>query len=289
MQKFDAFLAENKGPIFFLILLIAVVGLIAGVKYYNYTKEQPDFCSSCHLMDEAVKSWQRSSHKLFTCQTCHTMNIIEQNKLLIAFVVNPKGKVAQKHGKAAPWSKCKECHMDAVGQGAITLSKSYGHAKHVFMNGIECGRCHIGELHGFRVTRDQCMECHPEKLVHGMGTQGLDCLNCHSYAESAPRMVTVERCLRCHDPLPQGAPMSSVSCFECHNPHSKIEMESVDCLGKCHRNESKVGQHGLHMSANVKLGCMDCHKPHTWTIGKKEAPGLCDRCHRLKDPASFIY
>jgi hypothetical protein len=65
-------------------------------------------------------------------------------------------------------------------------------------------------------------------------------------------------------------------------------MESMDCLGACHDNEARVGQHGIHLE-KTSLGCTDCHRPHTWVVGKNEAKGLCDRCHPLKNPLTFIY
>jgi len=288
MKGFEQFLRENKGPLSFLIILIAVIGAAAGFKYYKYTQENPQFCSSCHLMQEAFKSWQISSHKQLPCQICHKMNIFEQNKLLVAFVVNPKGKISQKHGKISPWTVCKDCHMYDISQGSITLKNSYGHARHVFMQGIGCDKCHVGDLHAFSVTRNACQECHKDKLIHGMGMEGLNCINCHSFAESTPKMISRERCLRCHKDNPKSAPMSELNCFDCHKPHGKIKMESDDCLGRCHGNESKVGQHGIHLN-KAKLTCFDCHKAHTWVVGKKEALGLCDRCHKIKDPVSFIY
>ena len=277
-----------KAPIMILVVLVAVIGAVVGYKYYRYTQEQPAFCASCHLMQEAEKSWQRSSHKRYVCQVCHKMGILEQNKLLIAFVANPKGNIKQKHGKINPWLVCKDCHMYDVAQGSITLRNSYGHARHVFMQEITCERCHKGDMHEFTVTKAECMSCHKDKLIHGMGMTGLACLNCHSYSESAPKMIGTKRCLRCHKDVPERSPMSGLKCFECHKPHGKIKMETKDCLGSCHGNESSVGQHGLHMT-KVKMECVDCHYPHVWTIGKKQARGLCDRCHKLKDPASFIY
>jgi cytochrome c nitrite reductase small subunit len=281
-------MGSYKGPIMILVVLIAVLGAVVGYKYFKYTEEQPEFCSSCHLMQEAVKSWQRSKHRNFVCQVCHKMGILEQNKLLVAFVVNPKGKIKQNHGKINPWSVCKDCHMQAAAQGSITLRNSYGHAKHVFMQQLSCEKCHKGDMHEFKVTKAECIACHKDKLIHGMGMSGLACLNCHNYAESAPKMIATKKCLQCHEDVPKGSPMSGLKCFECHKPHGKLKMETQDCLGSCHGNESKVGQHGLHMK-KAKTGCLDCHKAHTWTIGKKQAIGLCDRCHKLKDPASFIY
>jgi hypothetical protein len=168
------------------------------------------------------------------------------------------------------------------------LSKSYGHAQHVFMQNINCSKCHTGNLHTFAPNEKACSDCHDDKLIHGMGMEGLSCLNCHSYGEKVPKMITNERCLRCHKNMPTSGTMSSLKCFDCHHPHGEIQPSSMDCLKNCHGNEAKVGQHDLHMT-KVKLDCLDCHKAHIWRVGKKEAPKLCDRCHALKDPATFIY
>ena len=82
--------------------------------------------------------------------------------------------------------------------------------------------------------------------------------------------------------------MSSLKCFDCHHPHGKIKPSSQDCLKNCHGSEARVGQHNLHMK-KAKLTCLDCHKAHTWIVDKKTAKGLCNRCHVLRDPATFIY
>ncbi len=82
--------------------------------------------------------------------------------------------------------------------------------------------------------------------------------------------------------------MAMLKCFQCHKPHAEIKFTSDDCLGSCHGNEATVGQHGLHLE-KTEFGCLDCHKAHSWVIGAEQAPGLCDRCHRMKDPATFIY
>ena len=179
-------------------------------------------------------------------------------------------------------------HRYDVAQGSITRKNSYGHARHVFMQGISCEKCHNGKLHEFNVAMSACLSCHKDKIVHGMGMKKLECLNCHSYSESSPKMVTPKRCLHCHKDVPEDSPMSGLSCFDCHKPHGKLKMESKDCLGTCHGNESRVGQHGLHMT-RAGMKCLDCHRPHNWMIGKKQAKGLCDRCHELRSPARFIY
>jgi hypothetical protein len=43
------------------------------------------------------------------------------------------------------------------------------------------------------------------------------------------------------------------------------------------------------MKEKASLECLDCHNPHGWTIQNENAKGLCDKCHPLKDPVTFIY
>lgn len=271
-----------------MLLLISIIGGIVGFRYYRYTKEDPQFCSSCHLMQEAYKTWQMSPHRDFTCQECHVMSILEQNRMLVAYVVQGNKAAQQKHGRISPWNSCRECHLSDVAQGSVTLKKSYGHARHVFMENISCSKCHTGTLHTFAPNEQACSGCHKDKVIHGLGMEGLSCLKCHSYGEAAPKMISNERCLTCHKDYPEKGPMATLKCFDCHHPHGQIKPTSDDCLKNCHGNEAKVGQHNLHMT-RAKLECLDCHKAHTWFIGREQAKDLCNRCHKMKDPATFIY
>jgi nitrate/TMAO reductase-like tetraheme cytochrome c subunit len=287
-SSFIRFIEENKKAIVILLFLISAIGGILAHRYYRYTQEDPQFCMSCHLMQEAFKTWQEGQHRDYPCQTCHTMNLFEQNKMLISFVVKGTTTIKQKHGRISPWDSCRACHMSDIVQGSRSLSNSYGHARHVFMENISCGQCHFGNLHRFSPNEKACAECHTDRMIHGMGMEGLSCLNCHSYGEKAPKMITNDRCLRCHKNLEMKNVMSSLNCFDCHRPHGKIKPSSQDCLKNCHGNEARVGQHNLHMT-KAGLQCLDCHKAHRWTVGNEQARTLCTRCHGLKNPASFIY
>jgi len=282
------FIEENQKAIVILLLLVSIIGGVAGLRYYKHTREDPEFCISCHMMKEAFKSWQMSKHRDFTCQTCHTMSILEQNRMLIAYVIKGGSSIKQQHGRVSPWNTCRGCHLSDAEQGSLTLNKSYGHAKHVFMQKISCSKCHTGSLHNFLPDEQACSECHADKLIHGMGMEGLSCLKCHSYSEKAPKMVSKERCIHCHKDMPAKGIMSSLNCFDCHHPHGKIKPSNQDCLKNCHGNEAKVGQHNLHLT-KAGLKCQDCHKAHVWSVGKKEARQLCSRCHKLKNPETFIY
>ncbi len=277
-----------KPGILVLILLFCLILIVKGYQFYEYTQTDPAFCSTCHLMEEGVKSWRVSNHSHITCQKCHVISLIEENRLLLAFAVKGSWKVKQEHGSIKPWQGCLNCHMQEAAQGSKTLRASYGHARHVFMQDIECGACHRGDVHDFNADSKRCQRCHKDKLVHGMGMAGLYCLNCHSFGEAKIKMVSQKRCFECHKGIPPRGVMAGVKCFDCHNPHGRLKMESKDCLGSCHGNETRVGRHGKHLKL-TPLQCIDCHKPHTWVIGKEAAKGLCDRCHEYRDPMMFIY
>lgn len=289
IQYIEHFLEENRTAIVVLMLLVAVTGVIAGYRYYRYTRQDPQFCASCHMMQESYRNWEMSRHRDVICQKCHNISLLEQNRLFIAYVV--KGYTApreQKHGRVEPWKACEECHVREARQGSLSLRKSFGHARHVFMENLGCVECHSASLHNFTPDEKACSGCHRDKLVHGLGMQGLSCLKCHTYSEEATKMVSTSRCLGCHRDVPTSGTMAGLECFDCHKPHGRVIPESSDCLGRCHGNEATVGQHGLHME-KAGLGCLDCHKAHSWKVGKEQARGLCDRCHPLKDPRTFIY
>lgn len=293
MQKviefIEEFLREHRKSIIVLLLLVSITGGLLGLRYYKKIRTDPDFCATCHMMQESYKGWQLSSHRDIICQKCHRLSLSEQNKLLMTYVITGYTEPReQAHGKVEPWNSCRECHLLTAQQGSVSMRKSYGHARHVFMQEIDCADCHSAQLHNFAPDEKSCQNCHEDKLVHGLGMAGLTCLNCHSFGAETARMVSDKKCFGCHEEMPRAGPMASFHCFACHKPHGKIQLTNADCLGNCHGNEATVGQHGLHME-KTELGCLDCHKAHSWTVGEKEAPGLCDRCHATKDPRTFIY
>lgn len=276
-----------KGFILAAFVIITVLGIIVGYRYYRYTQDNPQFCASCHLMRTAFTEWQKGAHRDVVCQRCHQLTMLEQNQLLVAYVVKSNKAFSQTHGREKPWQACRKCHMDNISQGSVTMKKSYGHARHVFMRGIECNTCHKSALHDFHPNENACQNCHKDKGVHGIGMEAFSCLKCHSFSEKTPSMVPKDRCVRCHKNIPEKGPMASLLCHQCHKPHGNIIPASSTCIKECHSNETAVGQHKLHMDKG--LDCMYCHKPHTWIVGKGMARRICSKCHGYKDPMLFIY
>lgn len=285
-ESLMSFFEHMKGFILAAIVIVAVLGVIVGYRYYRYTQDDPQYCASCHQMREAFLEWQKGRHRDIVCQECHHLSMIEQNQLLVAFVLKGNQPFSQTHGREKPWKACKECHMDEISQGAIILSRSYGHARHVFMQKINCKVCHKGTVHDFHPNEDACQKCHQDKDVHGVGMEAFSCLNCHSFSEKTPSMIPKDRCIKCHKHIPQKGAMSGLLCHQCHKPHGKIKSTSATCVNSCHRNEASVGQHGFHIKKG--LDCLDCHEPHSWVIGYEKAKTLCSRCHSYKEPSLFI-
>ena len=279
------FIETSKPVVIVLILAVMTMAVITGHKYYQFTKSDPRFCELCHLMKEPIKSWQQSAHKDTVCQTCHSMSLLAQNRLLLGYIVSgDKARTPQKHGRLTPWNSCNRCHLDEATQGSITLRKSYGHAKHVFMEKIECKKCHTADMHDFHPDEKNCLLCHKDKGVHGIGMESFACLNCHVYGETTA-MPKKERCLKCHKDIPVRGPMSTVDCRNCHKPHKKIKPTAKDCLSNCHTNQHEIGRHDKH----IDISCLECHKAHTWKVGQELAKSLCSKCHKHKDPLSFIF
>lgn len=280
-------LEHIKGFVLAAFVIVSVLGAIVGYKYYGYTQNDPQFCGSCHLMKEAFTEWEKGRHRDVVCQKCHQLNILEQNQLLVAYVVRGNKPFSQTHGREKPWKACRQCHMDNISQGALTMTKSYGHARHVFMQAIECKTCHKSALHNFHPNESACQNCHKDRGVHGIGMEAFSCLKCHSFSEKVPSMIPKDRCIRCHKEIPRKGRMADLLCHQCHKPHGKINPTSANCISSCHSNETAVGQHALHMKKG--LDCMDCHKAHLWVVGPDKARALCSKCHPYKDPRSFIY
>ena len=44
---------RDKTILVSLMLIISVLGIVLAVRYYNYIQKNPEFCNSCHLMDDA--------------------------------------------------------------------------------------------------------------------------------------------------------------------------------------------------------------------------------------------
>lgn len=125
------YIESSKPLVIVLIVIVVTMGMINGYKYFQFAKSDPRFCELCHLMKES-KPWQVRSHNMIACQKCHATTLIEQNSLLLSYVVSGHEKeTSRKHGRIAPWESCSSCHPGEAEYGAISMRQFYGHARPV--------------------------------------------------------------------------------------------------------------------------------------------------------------
>jgi nitrate/TMAO reductase-like tetraheme cytochrome c subunit len=302
-----------------LLLLITTGGGIMSYRFYDFTQNNPKFCVSCHLMQEAFDQWAESVHKGINCHDCHHLSVPEMNNLLVSFVLHRPDKVPDRHGKIiVPWRYCVGCHWEKKEEfaSAPLINQSRMHAKHYFMEQIECSKCHGYILHEFTPEERFCMKCHQGKTVHGTGMEQLACLNCHTdrtpdlrpgrnkclfchgdetvrqklmeegsldVTHYRPSQETIDRAIKIN--VPKDAPMQ-FNCYACHKPHQEVRPDWGNCL-VCHRNIPQVGKHEMHINV-LGMECKQCHKPHSWTVTEQSARKDCTTCHEYRKPSDFI-
>jgi hypothetical protein len=309
-----------------LLIIALITFIVAGsgyvaYRFYDFTQNNPKFCVGCHLMQPAFDTWAESEHKNLNCHDCHQLSVPEMNNLLISFVLHRPNQVPERHGKVIVGKKyCNQCHTEGKGK---RINRSLFHAKHVYMEQLECTECHgdvkpdKSGLHRFLPTEKFCTKCHTDKVVHGEGMGGLACLNCHT-DRTQDLKPGRKKCLFCHSAdenirkelvsdgsmdvrffQPDAAMIKKATkirytetspmqffCYECHKPHTagKVRPKTADCL-RCHAGTPKVGKHKVHL--NMDMQCKDCHKPHVWKVTEESARKDCVACHEYKSPRSF--
>jgi len=288
LEKIYEKVRELYGPrhfaaLFILLAIISGVGLLIGIKYTSYIRNNPDYCNSCHLMQKTFDGWRKSDHKSVTCQECHRLTVIEQDTLLVKHIIYGAEKVPQKHGKKHPWESCAGCHWEQGSQGKDKPEQSYGHYRHSF---LECFNCHPFVEHNFPASADACKRCHRNKHVHGQSMEDVSCISCHIFtmregAEKGRIFPTRQRCLNCHkSAFPQAAPMAALECFDCHNPHGALKPPDSLCI-RCHQKDITDLGHKAH-----HVPCKDCHAAHSWRVENPRK--TCSSCHPYRDPLKYF-
>lgn len=299
-----------------IVLVGIAVGGLAGYQFYDFTQHNPNFCVSCHIMEDAFDAWKHSAHGEINCHECHHLTIPEMNNLMYSFIFERPEELSDRHGKViVPWKYCVKCHWqeDEKYPDAPKINESKIHAKHYFTEQIECTKCHGYKPHMFVPEERFCVQCHSDKTVHGKGMGELACLNCHTDAK-ADLLPDRAKCLFCHGtdadrtsynenygeqrfaPAPEviesaikvnlsaDSPMK-FECYTCHTPHEAERPDWSNCI-ECHKNIANVGKHSIHLG--MGLECSSCHKPHQWTVTKEQAKKECTMCHGYKSPESFL-
>lgn len=302
-----------------MFMFILSGGGLVAFRTYDFTRNNPSFCDSCHIMNKAYRSWQVSEHTGINCHECHKLAPSDLNRLLASAFISRIKEVPVRYDRViVPWKTCIACHWETDEQypEAVKINASRMHAQHYFIERIECSRCHGYRLHKFLPEERFCEGCHQMKDEHENTMSSLPCLNCHT-DRTADLMPERGKCLLCHGnghqdealtagstldvthfspsaetisktvkiDVPEDAPMK-FRCGSCHRPHDKIRPDYGTCMS-CHPDQLQVGMHALHVNRS-ELECTYCHRPHSWKVSEKEAQRLCTDCHDYVPPKTFI-
>lgn len=255
--------------------LVLVVGVAAGAyfiaDFYTYMQDDPDFCQSCHIMEESWDRWATSAHAEVGCHDCHHQSMFASAGLLFDFIFKRYERV-EKHA-AVQDEYCEDCHESGDPQWRQVAATS-GHRWHAEEENIACTKCHSTTVHRFEPPGAICEVCHSQHMeVYGMGA--MHCHVCHDFLVPGNEpLPTRSSCLDCHQATDSGVTWSSddpmqYECSECHLPH-EASQPIVECES-CHTVD------GYHLrGAHRATPCHTCHEPHGWHA---EQPQDCLVCH----------
>jgi hypothetical protein len=258
-----------------LIVLALLVVAIPSIFIYDYTQNNPKFCTSCHLMNEAYDTWQVSAMHDLSCHTCHESTMVESMQHVYDVLTkNPEDVTKPVVIESV---MCQNCHASNDPQW-LQVVNTAGHKVHFFGNDdhAECIDCHGMNLHVFRPPEEACLECHDVEKVHASEVMGTNCITCHDFLVNQDELYPLrEDCLECHTDkelitisMPPEAHADS-TCTTCHNPHGDVTAESCST---CHKVTG-----GLH-DITLHTDCTSCHVPHEEVTVRES----CESCHTDK-------
>lgn len=157
---------ESKHKLF-LIIAVAVFGLLVVGFIGAKQTSKPEFCITCHSMQPAYENWEASAHGDIDCMTCHSepgfsgfvktkLDGVKQVAVTLTSDVQPEDVIGLAHVNE---SVCLSCHeqeaTDQVVVHMIHASQDYS-----------CLDCHDRVIHDPPEqarpdkTQESCQTCH---------------------------------------------------------------------------------------------------------------------------------
>lgn len=292
--KLTSFSPKVRYTILGIGAFFVVGGGVSAYATFDYTQNNPRFCTSCHIMDDAFQRWSKSEHSKESCHACHPADLGANLRQLYVYATNPPDK--PRHGAEVENHVCFNCHrVDGDEEAKIPAEEKWkdvlaesGHTEHVKKQKIQCVRCHSTSLHSFSPPEDLCTSCHKHTKMVG-NSMDAHCTSCHAFTATERKSLLPARsdCLTCHadmqvhaEVFPEAekktdSPMQW-ECGRCHKPHTQMALAYRDCEG-CHADA--IAKSDIH-KVKAHYQCMGCHKPHLWKVTTQEP---CLVCHKGKE------
>jgi len=256
-----------------IVIVALVVLAIPSYFIYDYTQNNPRFCTTCHLMSSAYETWDASAMHDLNCHNCHETGIVESLDHVREVMFGSPESVTKI--TVIENEECESCHT-SNDPNWLQVANTAGHEVHVFTaeEEPECIGCHGLQLHVFEPPEETCYECHSHDHDIACEVMDVHCTVCHEFTVTEYELIPErENCLRCHPSqkvmgvsFPSAA-HNNTACMDCHNPH--IEEQHAECT-TCH-TETASGLHTLPAHTD----CIICHVPHT----SEPMRDVCISCH----------
>jgi nitrate/TMAO reductase-like tetraheme cytochrome c subunit len=259
-----------------LLIVGLLVVLIPSFFIYDYTQNNPRFCTTCHLMNPAYETWTVSAMHDLACHKCHETDMVESLGHVVEVLTRNPDDVTKEVD--IDNSLCESCHI-SNDPNWLQIADTAGHKVHIYESAgyAECIDCHGQRLHVFEPPEETCVQCHDVENTVVETLMGTHCITCHEFTATDHELIPVDQtCLQCHeeqDSMGASFPAdihTDTACINCHNPHE--EDPFPDCTS-CHAEGG-----GLHIVPSHD-DCTSCHIPHSEN-GLREN---CVSCHVDKD------
>ena len=309
----------NKGNIILLILIVITLA-IPSYFTYAFTKNNPEFCTSCHLKNTEHENWNQNAMHGLDCHECHESGLLRNLDHAADVIFENHDSLSENN--LVNSKSCEKCHASYNYQWK-QVRKTEGHQVHIYLREQDrpnCVDCHGLNLHIFTPPEDVCVVCHTRETSMNTPEESIHCMDCHEFSERV-MFPASDDCINCHDFARSQYIMEEslhdmqdeTDCKSCHSPFSESIHE--DCV-ECHESltegqydytghQTCVICHSSHLSIKFRETCLSCHNEsethytdtqcnicHSFhreemSMITPEDSVHCMDCHEFSDPEKF--
>lgn len=272
---------RRRFPWWAVVLIVAGILAVVMVAFYVPVAltSTSTYCTSCHDMKAAGRSWARSVHSKVTCVQCHvdpgtwngiTWRAQEARNIWSSYLSAGKAMAASVHRPSS--AACLKCH-DLDKLPPVIDGIKMPHKSHVTMRDLVCADCHTTVSHAPPGQSNATVSMSACSMCHNGETASDACTTCH--ATPPPANVHPAGFLKTHGQRERETGLTA--CLRCHH-------DKTGFCDACHANAPASHfagdwryDHGTAAAAD-RAACLGCHDQQTF----------CNQCHQVQHPADWV-
>jgi len=144
---------DKRALLFVLTGVFIGIALLAGSSGAMKATDSAEFCSTCHIMDEAYQSYTESSHAKLACNDCHAPKDSLTSKIIF---------------KAKAGSH--DIYMNTIGSKNVpdVIHATEASKEVIEANCISCHQVSMENVEYHDIKEGGCVDCH-RQVPHGNG------------------------------------------------------------------------------------------------------------------------